>query len=131
SLPTPSAAAGPALPQVNGPAQSGPGYAQQMKALQQVEFQKQRAESMKTMREAQARFGKGETDAAVQMLTEHLPKLKDAPLNPTDLAMLQRPVEYRLQSFKALKAQRDAETTLGMRASNSAREHAEKAMERD
>ncbi|MFL5342468.1 MAG: hypothetical protein ACJ8F7_20170, partial [Gemmataceae bacterium] len=125
TLPTPGASA-PAPTQ-----QSGPGYAAQMKALQQVEFQKQRAEALKTMSEAQKRFQKGETDAAIQMLNEQLAKLKDAQLDPVELALLVRPMESRLQTFKTLKAQRDSETTLAMRKSNADRQHAEVALERD
>jgi type II secretory pathway component GspD/PulD (secretin) len=113
------------------PSPTDPSYAAQVKALQQVEFQKQRVESLKVQREAQARFSKGETDAAVQLLTDHLAKMRESQLDPADLAMLQRPVEYRLQTFKVLKSQRDAETTLAVQKSATAREHAEKAMEKD
>ncbi len=93
------------------PAASGPdSYAGQVRALQQVEFQRLRAEGMKVQREAQLRFSRGETDSAIQLLQDFLRKIKDAQLDSTDLALLQRPIEYRMQTFKVLKGQRDAET---------------------
>jgi type II secretory pathway component GspD/PulD (secretin) len=110
----------------------GPGggnYADQVKALQKVEFQRQRSEGLKVQREAQARFGKGETDAAIQMLNEYLVKLKEAQLDPTDQGMLQRPVEYRLQTFKVLKAQKDAEVSIALHTSQAQQKHREAAEE--
>jgi type II secretory pathway component GspD/PulD (secretin) len=107
-VPSPSA---PAAPTAAG----ADNYAQQMKALQQIEFQRQREEGLKAQREASARFAKGETDAALQVLSDYLDKLKSAPLDKTQLEMLKRPVEFRYQSLKVLKAQKDAEVSLALR----------------
>ncbi len=120
----------PATP-MNPPMPGADNYANQLKALQQVEFQRLRAEGLKVQREAQLKFSKGETDAAIQLLQEYQAKVKEAQLDPTDLAMLQRPVEYRLQHFKVLKSQRDSEMVLTSRRTNREQIEADKARERE
>ena len=90
-------------------------YAGQMKAMQQIEFQRQREESNKVLRESSGRFQRGETDAALQVLADYLDKLKNAPMERAQLEMLKRPVEFRYQQLKVLKAQKDAETSLALR----------------
>lgn len=109
----------------------GENYAAQVRALQQVEFQRLRTEGLKVQREAQARFNRGETDSAIQLLTEHLAKLKEAQLDPKDLNSLQGPIEYRLQTFKVLKIQRDAETSFATRQQQKAKQFADRAAERE
>lgn len=109
----------------------GDNYAAQVRALQQIEFQRLRTEGLKVQREAQARFNRGETDAAIQLLTEHLAKLKEAQLDPKDLNSLQGPIEYRLQTFKVLKIQRDAETSFATRQQQKAKQFADRAAERE
>jgi len=126
-VPAPPAQA--TAPTAQGPASDN--YADQVKALQEVEFQRLRVDGLKVQREAQARFSKGETDAAIQLLTDHLKKLRDAGLSPNHLAMLQRPIEYRLESFKVLKAQKDAELALEMRHGNQQNKIAKRAEEED
>lgn len=120
----------PATP-MNPPMPGADNYAAQLKALQQVEFQRLRAEGLKVQREAQTKFGKGETDAAIQMLQEYQAKVKEAQLDPTDQAMLQRPIEYRVQHFKVLKSQRDSELALSNRRTNREQIEANRARERD
>jgi type II secretory pathway component GspD/PulD (secretin) len=129
AAPTAPIASVPTAPSTPAPASDG--YADQMKALQEVEFQRLRVDGLKVQREAQARFSKGETDAAIQLLADHLTKLRDAGLSPNHLAMLQRPIEYRLQSFKVLKAQKDAELALEMRHSKQADKIAKRAEAED
>jgi type II secretory pathway component GspD/PulD (secretin) len=133
SMPPPSApVASNPMPPVSSPNSTGAdNYANQIQALQKIEFQRLRVEGLKVQREAQARFSKGETDAAVQLLTDHLGKLKEANLDPNDLGMLQRPVEYRLQSFKVMKAQKDSEIALSMRKSKQNELQAQRAADED
>ncbi|HEV3143759.1 MAG TPA: hypothetical protein VGZ47_07750 [Gemmataceae bacterium] len=128
SVPMPTSPVG-SSPSVAAP--SNDSYADQVKALQEVEFQRLRVDGLKVQREAQARFSKGETDAAIQLLTDHLNKLKEAHLSSNQLAMLQKSIEYRLQSFKVLKAQKDAELALEMRHSKQADKIAQKAQAED
>jgi type II secretory pathway component GspD/PulD (secretin) len=85
-------------------------YAHQVQALQEVQFQKLRDEGLRLQREAIDRFQAGETDRAIQLLENYLDGLKNAQLEPQRIALLRRPVEGRLQNFKALKAQQDFET---------------------
>src|SRR5262249_31834077 len=85
-------------------------YSQQVQALQEVQFQKLRDEGLRLQREAIDRFQAGETDRAVQLLENYLDALKGAQLESQRMALLRRPVESRLQNFKALKAQQDFET---------------------
>jgi type II secretory pathway component GspD/PulD (secretin) len=113
------------------PAATGDGYANQVRALQQVEFQRLRADGLKVQREAQARWSRGESDAAIQILTDHLNKLKDAQIDKSDLGMLQRPIEYRLQSFKVLKSQRDAEVAINNNRTQHEQKFASKAAEKE
>src|SRR5262245_57475320 len=120
----------PATP-MNPPMPGADNYAAQLKALQQVEFQRLRAEGLKVQREAQAKFTKGETDAAIQLLQEYQAKVKEAQLDPTDQAMLQRPIEYRVQHFKVLKSQRDSELALTNRRTNREQIEASRARDRD
>src|SRR5262249_22490611 len=67
----PGVKSGPGVPALTQTQDSTGAYADQVKALQKVEFQRQRAEGLKVQREAQARFTKGETDAAIQMLNDY------------------------------------------------------------
>src|SRR5205807_8528314 len=85
-------------------------YAQQIQALQEVQFQKLRDEGLRVQREAIDRAQAGETDRAIQLLENYLESLKGAQLESQRVALLRRPVESRLQNFKTLKAQQDFET---------------------
>jgi type II secretory pathway component GspD/PulD (secretin) len=118
-------------PVVQGQPSNPSDFANQVQALQQIEFQRLRADGLKVQRDAQARFGKGETDAAIQMLQDHLAKIKEAQIDPANLALLTRPVEYRLQTFKVLKTQRDAETNLALRSTQHKNKMAQRAIAED
>ncbi len=84
-----------------------PGYAQQVQALQDVQFQKLRLESLEVQREATKAFQDGDADRALDMLKDYLAGLSDAQLDPSRLALLRRSVDARLNQLKMLKAQRD------------------------
>ena len=84
-------------------------YAKQVQAMQDVQFQKLRDQGLETQRKATEQFRSGDTAQALDMLQDFLNQLKEANLDPDKAALLQRPVDARLQHFKKLKAQQDFE----------------------
>jgi type II secretory pathway component GspD/PulD (secretin) len=84
-------------------------FTQQVLAMQEVKFQKLRQEGLEVQRKATEAFRNGETSQALDILQDYLDTLRDAQLEPDRLALLQRPVDSRLQQFKTLKAQQDWE----------------------
>jgi type II secretory pathway component GspD/PulD (secretin) len=84
-------------------------YAQQVQALQEIQFQKLREDGLQAQREATQRFQAGDTDQALEILTDYVQSLRDLSLDAERVALLQRPIESRLQQFKTLKVQRDLE----------------------
>jgi type II secretory pathway component GspD/PulD (secretin) len=118
----PQRASGPALPGravASDTASSAPAavrtvqpeadFAKQVAALQEVKFQKLRTDGLQAQSEATRRFQAGETDRALDILQDHIATLRDSGLEPDKLALLQRPVDARLQQLKTLKHQRDFE----------------------
>jgi type II secretory pathway component GspD/PulD (secretin) len=83
--------------------------AERTKAMQEIRFQKMREEGLSAQREASDRFQAGDTDRALVILQDYLGRLRDGQLEQERVALLQRPVDARLQQFKTLKAQRDFE----------------------
>jgi len=95
-------------PMTQLPNKLGPNnLAQQVQALQEVQFQALRTEGLQVQSEATKKFGRGETDAAVESLRVYLGKVKESQIDPNRIALLSRPVEYRLENFKLLKRQKD------------------------
>jgi type II secretory pathway component GspD/PulD (secretin) len=76
-------------------------------AMRQVVFTKMRAEGLEVQRSAAEKFRTGQTDAALDQLNDYLARLNDAELDPSQVNLLRRPVEARLEQFKLLKSQRD------------------------
>jgi type II secretory pathway component GspD/PulD (secretin) len=81
----------------------------QVKAMQKIKFEQLRLEGLRVQRDANARFGAGETDKALDMLREYKNSLADAPLEPNQIDQLRRPVEVTLQKLVTLKSRRDFE----------------------
>ncbi|MBM3982795.1 MAG: hypothetical protein FJ304_21495 [Planctomycetes bacterium] len=77
-------------------------------ALRTVQFQKLRSEGLKVQADAQAAFGRGETDLAMQMLVEYSNWVRASGLDVGSIGRLLRPVEGRLQTFQMMKGQADA-----------------------
>ena len=77
-------------------------------ALRSVQFQKLRSEGLKAQADAQAAFGRGETDLAMQMLVEYSNRVRASGLDTASIGRLLRPVEGRLQTFQMMKGQADA-----------------------
>jgi type II secretory pathway component GspD/PulD (secretin) len=84
-------------------------FAHQVQAMQEVKFQKLRADGLQVQSEALKRFQAGDTDQALGMLEEYDASLNDAGLDSDRLAMLRRPIQARLQQYRTLKHQRDFE----------------------
>jgi Flp pilus assembly secretin CpaC/tetratricopeptide (TPR) repeat protein len=115
-------AAQPMTPPVAQPAPSAPGTARvgtgaqpdpnnlatQADAMRRITFQKLRNDSLKVQADAQAAFGRGETDVAIQMLVDYANRVRTSELEPASVALLLRPIESRLEMFRVMKGQADA-----------------------
>jgi type II secretory pathway component GspD/PulD (secretin)/tetratricopeptide (TPR) repeat protein len=84
-------------------------FAQQVKAMQEVEFQKLRSDGLQVQSEAMKRFQSGETDRALDMLRDYTTRVSDSGLDTEKQSLLRRPIEARLQQLTKLKHQRDFE----------------------
>jgi type II secretory pathway component GspD/PulD (secretin)/tetratricopeptide (TPR) repeat protein len=93
-------------PAMTAPAE-GDSLAAQVQAMQQIEYQRLRAEGLDVQSKALAQFERGETDAALETLDLYLKKVKSCKLDSASIARLQRPVEAKMQSFKLLKSRQD------------------------
>ncbi len=93
----------------NSPAGAAPktDLVEAAQAIKEVKFSQLRQQGLDAQREAAEKFRAGQTDAALEILQDHLSQLNDAQLDATKLALLKRPVESRLQHFKLLKAQKE------------------------
>jgi type II secretory pathway component GspD/PulD (secretin) len=78
-------------------------------AMQDVKFQQLRADGLAVQREAAERFKAGDTARAIDILQEYEAQLSTTQLDADRVALLRRPIESRLLTFRTLKAQRDFE----------------------
>lgn len=106
-VPLPAASKSEVVVAKNTPA--GENYANQVQAMQEIEFQKFREEGLAAQREATERFQARETDRALDLLHDHLEKLESSKLDREKVAMLRRPIEDRLQKLQMLKSQQEFE----------------------
>lgn len=83
-------------------------YATQADALRKVQVQKLRTDGLKIQADAQAAFGRGDTDAAIQLLIDYQNKVRSSGLPPAEVAMLLRQADSRLEMFRVMKGQADA-----------------------
>ena len=60
--------------------------------------------------DAQAAFGRGETDVAMQMLIDYSNRVRAAGLDTAIVALLLRPIDTRMEMFRVMKGQKDAIT---------------------
>lgn len=79
----------------------------QQEALAQVEFQRLRSKALKVESEATQRFGRGETDAALQDLQNFTAEVKASNLEPAKQNLICRPIEARMERLRILKHQTD------------------------
>jgi hypothetical protein len=80
----------------------------QADSMRKIAFQKLRGDGLKVQSDAQAAFGRGETDVAIQMLIEYSNKVRAAGLDSASVALLLRPIDSRMEMFKVMKGQADA-----------------------
>src|SRR5439155_11531840 len=83
------------------------GLAGQQAAMTDLEFQKFRHEGNKLIVDAQAAFGRGETDLAIHMLQDFQARVRASTLSANKQALLLRPVESRLETFAVMKRHTD------------------------
>jgi type II secretory pathway component GspD/PulD (secretin)/tetratricopeptide (TPR) repeat protein len=114
---TPNASGQPLAPAAPTAA-SGDRLADQVKALQSVEFQRLRSESQKVQTESTNMFKRGETNSALEMLQNYLDKVKASQLDPAQATMLCKSVEQRLAQLTLLKSQKDSETGINNKKSS-------------
>jgi type II secretory pathway component GspD/PulD (secretin)/tetratricopeptide (TPR) repeat protein len=97
---------------------------ERIRALEEIELQKLRDESLRVQREAMDRFKAGDGAAAMDLLRDFTARLGDSNLDAEKVALLRRQIENRLQQFRTLTAQRDFEKERTAGLSNaSGREH--------
>lgn len=127
TLPLPPAA--PTNPPAAAPAApTGESLADQVKALNKVEFQRLRDEGQKVQIEAKKLFERGETDASLEMLQSYISKVKGSSLEAGDMNLLCRAVDQRLNTFKLLKSQKDSETSIASKKTNHDLERGKSAL---
>jgi type II secretory pathway component GspD/PulD (secretin) len=81
-------------------------------AMRSLQFQKLRSEGLKVQEESQKAFGRGETDLAMQMLMDYANRVRASGLPAANVNNLLRPIEGRLDTFRMLKGQTDAQVRL-------------------
>ncbi|HEY1187056.1 MAG TPA: hypothetical protein VGE74_05330, partial [Gemmata sp.] len=80
----------------------------QADAIKKVQFQKFRSDGLKVQSDAAAAFGRGETDLAMQMLIDYSNRVRASGLDTSSIALLLRPVDARLDTFRLMKGQTEA-----------------------
>lgn len=88
------------------------------KQMQKVLFEKLRQDGLEAQRDASEKFRAGQTDQALEALQDYLTRVQEEKLDPSQVALLKRPVESRISQFRLLKAQKDL--TAGAVASRQA-----------
>lgn len=97
----------PAPAQTPTPMPVGDSLADQQKALGEVAYQKLRQDGFTALTEANAAWGRGDTDAALQLLNDYAAKVRASNQSTSRQAMLVRPVEERIEHFRLLKHHTD------------------------
>jgi type II secretory pathway component GspD/PulD (secretin) len=87
------------------------GLAGQVRAMADADFQKYRSEGLEVESKAREAYQRGDTDVAIQMLTDFTNRVKASKLPDTRQAMLLDSVGRRLETFRIMKRQTDFYTT--------------------
>jgi type II secretory pathway component GspD/PulD (secretin) len=82
----------------------------QQNAMTDLEFQKLRSEGNKLLSDAQAAYGKGDTDLAMSMLQDFQTRVRSSSLSASKQALLLRPIDGRLETFAIMKRTMDRVT---------------------
>jgi type II secretory pathway component GspD/PulD (secretin)/tetratricopeptide (TPR) repeat protein len=96
-------------PAMTPAAQSGDTLAAQVNAMQEIEYQRLRAEGLEAQTKATAMFERGETEQAMELLSAYTTKVRQSKLDSASQARLQRPIDMRAKQFELLKSQKDFE----------------------
>ncbi len=83
------------------------GLTGQVKALADADYQKLRSEGLEAESKARAAYDRGETDLAIQMLTDFTAKVKASKMTESRQFNLLQSVERRLNGFRVMKRQTD------------------------
>jgi len=97
----------PVTPAVSSETSGADNLLKQQESMRELQFQKLRSEGLQLEASATARFGKGETDAAMADLNGFINRVKTSNIDPAKVSMLVRPVENRIERLKVLKHQQD------------------------
>ena len=92
----------------------GDSLAAQVQAMQVIEYQQLRAEGLKVQGEALQQWERGETDAAMESLDAYMKKVKSSKLDAASIARLERPIDYKMNLFLLMKAQKDDTTRIAL-----------------
>lgn len=98
-----------AKPTMKAPAE-GDSLAAQVQAMQEIEYQRLRAEGLEVQGRALQQWERGEMDTAFETLEVYLKKVKASKLDSQSVARLSRPIDNKLSSFKLMEAQKRFET---------------------
>jgi Flp pilus assembly secretin CpaC len=80
---------------------------EQVRAMGEVEFQKLRSEGLEAEARARDAFNRGETDLAIQTLTDFTTRVKSSTLSASRQSLLISSAERRLEGFRLMKRQMD------------------------
>jgi type II secretory pathway component GspD/PulD (secretin)/tetratricopeptide (TPR) repeat protein len=105
------------MPKMTAPSESD-SLATQVHVMQEIEYQRLRAEGLDVQSKAMQQFERGETDAALQTLDAYCQRVRVTKLDSQSITRLCRPVEAKQQSFRLLKAQKDDATRVGKAKDN-------------
>ncbi|WP_145242496.1 hypothetical protein [Urbifossiella limnaea] len=105
---TPPTGSAPGVARIGPDATKGGDLVNQADAMRKVAADKLRSEGLKVQTDAQAAFGRGETDLAIQMLTDYANRVRGENLDAGRTALLLRPVDARLEMFRVMRGQTEA-----------------------
>src|SRR5439155_20555495 len=86
-------------PAMTPAAQSGDTLAAQVNAMQEIEYQRLRAEGLEKHTKATSMLERGETEQALELLASYSGKVKQSKLDSASQARLQRPIDMRAQQL--------------------------------
>ena len=92
---------------------SGDSLAAQVQAMQEIEYQRLRAEGLDVQSKAMDQFKRGETDAALETLDSYCKRVRGTKLDAAAISRLCRPIEAKKQSFVLLKPGADDKLRIG------------------
>jgi len=89
-----------------GPAVQGDDLMEKYKGMEDIVFQKLRAQSLEAMRRAFDLLGSGQNDQAIQLLQDCRDQLGSAQLDAERVSILKKQLEQKIQQYRMLQAQK-------------------------